>query len=168
MKTAQRFCISLCAASLCIAGPSLALAEQTDEEKRNTAIVLEVFEALGSDDLATLEKYFAQDGDVVIGLETRKRGGPYETFRDAAAFPGSLDNVEVDVERILAEGDEVAIQSKICGDHAEPMLGFEPTRKRVCARYINLYALRDGVIVNNTVSVYRDQLREQLEANAAG
>ena len=147
---------------------ALSAQTQTSEEKRNTEIVLEVFEALGSDNIETLERYFAVDGDVVIGLDTRKRGGPYETFRDAAAFPGSLDNVVIDVEHILAEGDKVAIQSRICGDHAEPLLGFEPTGKPLCARYINLYVLKDEKIINNSVSVYRDQLRDQLEANARG
>lgn len=141
---------------------------QTDEEKRNTEIVLEVFEALGSDDLATLERYFARDGDVIVGLETRKRGGPYNLFADAAPYPGALDDVTVEVEKILAEGDEVAIQSHICGDHAAPLLGFAPTGKQICSRYVNLYVLKDGMIVSNTVGVLRDQLRAQLEANSAG
>lgn len=140
--------------------------DPTDEEKRNTEIILEVFEALGGDDLATLERYFARDGDVIIGLRTRKRGGPYSAFADAAPYPGALDNVTVEVEKILAQDDEVAIQSHICGDHAAPLLGFAPTGKQVCARYLNLYVLHDGMIVSNTVGVLRDQLRAQLEANS--
>ena len=138
----------------------------TAEEQRNTEIILEVFEALGSDDLATLERYFEPETEFIIGLESRPRGGPYTTFPEAAPFPGALDNVTVEVETILAEDDEVAIQSLICGDHAAPLLGFEPTGKRVCGRYLNLYTLNDGRIVSNAVGVHRDQLREQLEANA--
>ena len=138
----------------------------TAEEQRNTEIILEVFEALGSDDLATLERHFDRDGDVILGLETRKRGGPYATFVEAAPFPGRLDNVTVEVETILAEDDQVAIQSLICGDHAAELLDFEPTGQRLCSRYLNLYTLKDGRIVSNAVGVHRDQLREQLEANA--
>lgn len=149
-----------------LTSPLPSAAADEDKTTRNKEIILEVFDALGSGDLETLERYFAVDGDVILGLETRKRGGPYKTFRDAAAFPGSLDNVTVEVEHILAEGDKVAIQSRICGDHAETMLGFEPTGKEVCSRYINLYILKDGKIVSNSVSVYRDQLRAQLEAYA--
>ena len=168
MKLADRIILAALAAfAPQFAATAPAFAEgQTGEEKRNTEIVLEVFKALGSDDLETLERYFAIDGDIVIGLNSRKRGGPYETFREAAPFPGSLDNVAVEVEHILAEGDKVAIQSRICGDHAEALLGFEPTGKRLCSRYINLYILKDEKIINNSVSVYRDQLREQLEENA--
>ncbi len=134
----------------------------------NKAIVLEVFEALESGDLTTLERYFDTESDVILGMETRKRGGPYEHFRDAAAFPGSLSDVSVEVEHVLAEDDKVAIQSLICGNHAKPILGFEPTGKRLCSRYINLYTLRAGQIISNSVSVYRDQLIDQLEANKTG
>lgn len=137
------------------------------EESRNKEIILEVFKALETDDLAMLERYFAVDGDFVIGLERRKRGGPYATFQEAAPYPGALDKVQIDVERIIAEGDSVAIQSMICGDHAVEIQGFAPTGKRLCGRYLNFYVLKDGMIVNNTVGVHRDQLRAQLEANAA-
>lgn len=130
--------------------------------------MLEVFEALESADLNVLEQYFTTDGAVILGLETRERGGPYRTFREAAAFPGSLRNVTVEVEHILAEDDKIAIQSLICGEHAETILGFEPTGERLCSRYINLYVLEDETIISNSVSVYRDQLVEQLEANQAG
>ena len=134
---------------------------------RNKQIVLEVFEALGSEDLEALNRHFSGDGRSIIGLVERPRGGPHETFDEAAPFPGAMTDVSVEVEHILAEGDLVAVQSKICGDHAKPLLGFAPTGKRLCARYLNLYALKDGVIVSNSVGVHRDQLRDQLRENAA-
>ena len=159
----KNICIWL-ALGLLVVSSVLAAAEPSVSE-RNKAIVLEVFDALESGDLQTLEKYFATEGDVILGLETRKRGGPYTSFRDAAAFPGSLHDVSVEVEHILAENNHVAIQSLICGKHAETILGFEPTGKQLCSRYINLYVLEDEKIISNSVSVYRDQLIEQLEAN---
>ena len=137
----------------------------TREEARNKDIVLAVFAAFETGDLATLERYFAVDGDIVIGLDGRKRGGPYTKFSDAAPFPGALTDVEVTVENIFAEGDYVAIQSVICGNHAAPILGVEPTGKRLCARYTNLYTLADGKIIANSVGVYRDQLLRQLESD---
>lgn len=144
-----------------------ARADRTPEEARNVEIILDVFGAFGIDDLETLEQYFAVDGTVIIGLTTRPRGGPYDTFMEAAPFPGRLDNVTVEIESLIAEGDSVAIQSVICGDHVEPLLGFEPTGKPVCARYLNFYVLKDEKIISNSVGVQRDQLRDQLEANAA-
>ena len=139
-----------------------ATAPESALEQRNKAIVLEVFAALESGDLATLERYFATDGAVIIGLTERQRGGPYATFREAAPFPGALSDVVIEVENIFADGDYVAIQSVICGNQVQPLLGIEATGKRLCSRYTNLYRLENGRIVSNTVGVYRDQLREQL------
>ena len=111
-----------------------------------------------------LEKHFDPDGEVTVGLDVRKRGGPFASFRDAAPFPGSLSEITVDVEHVLAEGDKVAIQTLICGRQTSAMMGYEPTGKRLCSRYMNLYVFRDGRIISNTVSIYRDQVRNQLEA----
>jgi ketosteroid isomerase-like protein len=164
MIRARIFCACLLM-SACATRPQATA--DTTTALRNRKIVLEVFDAFERRDLATLERYFASDGDVILGMDARKRGGPYGTFKEAAAFPGSLTDVQVTVEHILAEGDKVAIQSLICGNHAAPLLGFPPTGKRLCSRYINLYTLRAGRITSNSVSVYRDQLVRQLEANAA-
>jgi len=162
-----RFTLFCCVVALlfgCTAPPP---SNQTEVEKTNKEIVLSVFEALESGDLETLERYFPADGKVIIGLEERERGGPKKTFKEAAPFPGSLNHVSVSVEHIVAESDNVAIQSKICGDHAATILGFEPTGERLCSRYINMYTLKDGKIVENSVGVHRDQLRAQLEKNSS-
>ena len=163
----MRIGITLALLSTLLIAGCITVSPEPSQSERNKAIVLEVFEALGSGNLDVLEQYFATDGDVILGLETRERGGPYTTFREAAAFPGSLRNVTVEVEHVLAEADKVAIQSLICGEHAETILGFEPTGQPLCSRYINLYVLEDEKIISNSVSVYRDQLVEQLEANQA-
>lgn len=142
-------------------------AAANDVAAANKVIVEAVFNALGSEDLDTLNRTFDPDGVTIFGREERRRGGPFATFAEAAPFPAALENVVVTVESMIAEGDEVAVRSTICGDHKAPLLGFAPTGKQVCARYLNLYRLEDGVIVSNAVGVHRDQVRAELEANAA-
>ena len=137
-------------------------------EARNAEIVRGVFRALETGDLAYLNKVFDPEGRVYLGLEARTRGGPFNTFAEAAAFPGALENVDVTVEELITEGDRVATQSVICGDHTKgPILGTPPTGKRICARYINVYELADGRITSNSVSVYADQIRNQLRGETA-
>ncbi|MEL7538762.1 MAG: ester cyclase [Pseudomonadota bacterium] len=155
-------CLLLAAAAALL---GCASTPKEDTSARNRAIVLEVFDALESGDVDVLQRYFDPEGDVIVGLNVRKYGGPYQTFREAAPFPSALSDVTVDVERIFAAGDQVAIQSMICGNQAYTLLGIEPAGRRVCSRYTNLYVLRNGRIVSNTVGVYRDQIREQLEAD---
>jgi ketosteroid isomerase-like protein len=156
-------CVSVATYALAACSPSVNAPEVTITDA-NRAIVLEVFAALESGDLATLEKYFAPEGDVLLGLDARKRGGPFATFRDAAPFPGSMSDVAIEIEHVVAENDKVVVQSLICGNQSAAMMGYEPTGKRICSRYINLYVLADGKIISNSVSVYRDQVRNQLEA----
>lgn len=163
----KNIAVSACLAVLS-AAPAGAAAQGplAGNEARNKEIILEVFRALENRDLATLERYFAVDGDFIIGHETRKRGGPYAVFEEAAPFPGALQNIRIEIEHIIAEDDKVAIQSVICGDHAREIWGYAPTGKRLCSRYLNLYRIEGGMIVSNTVGVHRNQLEAQLKANA--
>ena len=126
-----------------------------------------VFAALESGDLETLNRAFDPAGRSIIGSIERPRGGPFETFAGAAPFPAALDDRSVVIESLIATGDHVAVQSRICGVHARALIGYEPTGQRLCARYLNLYTLRDGRIVVNSVG-FAPQLRKALEANAGG
>ena len=132
----------------------------------NKALVRQVFAALESGDVEVINRAFDPAGKSIVGTETRPRGGPFDTFAEAAPFPGALENRKVTVEELFAEDDKVAVRSEICGTHARAMSGFEPTGKRVCARYLNIYTIKNGRITVNAVGADRLQLRQVLEANS--
>lgn len=150
---------------LTLAAPLHARAADRDREAANLALVKDVFVALESGDLDTLNRAFDPQGASVFGLERRPRGGPHASFAQAAPFPGALDNREVKIERLFADGDWVAVRSTICGDHVRPMGELEASGRRVCSAYINLYEFRDGRIVTNIVGTDRQQLRAQIQGN---
>lgn len=132
----------------------------------NKALVRKVYSALESGDVAVINQAFDPAGKSIVGLETRPRGGPFDTFAEAAPFPAALDERTVTVEELIAEDDKVAVRSEICGRHARPLLTFAPTGKRICARYLNIFTVKDGRIVVNAVGMDRLQLRQALEANS--
>lgn len=134
------------------------------DAEKNKKLVLSVFEALENGDLALLNKVFASEGKSIIGSEERNRGGPFDTFAKAAPFPAALDKRDVKVESIFSEGNKVAIQSMICGVHARELVGYKPTGQKLCARYTNLYTIKDGRILENVVG-FDPQLRKTLESN---
>ena len=136
-----------------------------DIAAQNRAMGMRVFAALEIGDVVTLNQVFAPDGESIIGSTIRPRGGPHKTFAEAAPFPAALDNRSVEVETIFADENHIAVQSKICGDHARALAGFAPTGKRICARYTNLYTVENGFITKNAVGFDRD-LRPTLEKNA--
>lgn len=132
----------------------------------NPALIRAVFAALERGDVQALNRAFDPQGVSLVGLESRPRGGPFASFAEAAPFPAALEPRSVKVESLIATGDQVAVRSLICGQHKQPMLDFAPTGREVCARYHNLYRIRDGRIVENAVGVDRSQIRAQLEQNA--
>ncbi len=150
---------------LLLAAPLSAHDVNRDREAANLALVKDVFAALGSGDLGTLNRAFDPQGASIFGLERRPRGGPHASFAQAAPFPAALDNREVKIERVFADGDWVAVRSTICGDHVRPMGELGASGRRVCSAYINLYEIHAGRIVTNIVGTDRQQLRAQIEAD---
>jgi len=136
-----------------------------DDAEKNKKLVISVFRALENGDLALLNRVFDPQGKSIIGSMERERGGPFETFAEAAPFPAALDKRDVKVESIFAEGKKVAIQSEICGIHARTLVGYLPTGKKLCARYTNLYTIENGRIVENVVG-FDPQLRKTLKSNS--
>lgn len=132
----------------------------------NKTLVIKVFDAMEKGDLDFINRAFDPKGVSIVGTEERPRGGPFKTFAEAAPFPAALSERSLKIEEILAEGDLVAVRSLICGNHAQKLLEFEPTGMRLCARYLNIYRISNGVIVSNSVGMNALQLRRALEANA--
>lgn len=122
----------------------------TDANKR---MAVEVFRALETGDVTVLNRVFADNGFNHVGGETRPRNGPHKTFFEAAPFVGALSNREVVTFEIIAEGDLVAVRSRLCGNHTEaPLLGVAPSGRRICGHYQNIYRFQDGKIIDNFVA----------------
>lgn len=138
---------------------------ETDLAMSNKELVRNVFKALESGDLDTINQAFDPNGQSIIGSSIRPRGGPHASFAEAAPFPAALDNRSVEIEALFAEGDMVGVQSKICGTHARTLAGYKPSNQRICARYTNIYTVIDGRILKNAVGFDRD-LRPLLEKNS--
>lgn len=150
----------LLAAALAAFAPAQAAQSVAESNK---AIVLEVFRALESGDLAALNRAFSPDGRSHINGETGPPRGTPKSFAEAAPFPGALSDRSVVTAELLAEDDLVAIRSRICGRHTEaPLMGVAPTGKRICSDYINIYRFEDGRIIDNYVGTDRRKLELQL------
>ena len=119
----------------------------------NKAASLRVFKALETGDVAVLNQIFADDGRNHVSDQARPRGGPHATFYEAAPFIGALSNRKVEVLEILAEGDLVAVRSRLCGDHTEaPIWDVQPSGRRICGVYHNIYRFQGGKIIDNFVA----------------
>lgn len=147
--------------ALCLLGIETHAADSPAEA--NKKVIERVYGALQSGDVDVLNEAFDPEGRTHFGLVTRPRGGPFDTFLEAAPFPGALSDRSVTTEFIFAEGDRVAIRSLICGTHAAPIRGIAPTGRRICGAYINVFVLKDGRIIDNYVGTDREELMAQLQ-----
>lgn len=129
----------------------------------NKAASLRVFKALESGDVTVLNQIFADNGSNIVSDIVSPRNGPHATFYDAAPFIGALSNRKVDVLEILAEDDLVAVRSSLCGDHTEaPIWDVQPSGRRICGIYHNIYRFQGGKIIENFVANNARSIEQQV------
>ncbi|MEM9501874.1 MAG: ester cyclase [Pseudomonadota bacterium] len=152
----------ICAAAV-LATPAYAEDHSDESEEANRAAAIRVLEALASGDVSVLNEVFADDGSNHVAGEERPRNGPHATFIEAASFVGALSDRKVDVFETLADDNLVTVRSRLCGNHTEAsILGIEPSGRRICGHYTNIYRFRDGKIIDNYVANDGIQIVRQL------
>lgn len=99
-----------------------------------------------------------------VDVQTEEESG-LEAFRThVEAIVDGLSDRKFEIEDVITEGDRVMVRFVVSGTHNGPMLGVEPTGKRVRFSGIVVYRIVDGKIVerwseSNTIGLY-----EQLGA----
>jgi steroid delta-isomerase-like uncharacterized protein len=78
-------------------------------------------------------------------------------------FPAGFSNFRIELESIIAEGDEVATRFVLSGTHKGEFMGVQPTGKKVELAGEAFYRLRDGKIVEDRPLIDWAQMLEQLE-----
>ena len=78
------------------------------------------------------------------------------TGADLAAFKGmltgmrsALSDARFDVDELVAEGDAVVARWKMEATHSGSLMGEVPTGKKISARGLTYYRLKDGKIVED-------------------
>jgi steroid delta-isomerase-like uncharacterized protein len=84
--------------------------------------------------------------------------------RRIAAFRQALPDVHLDVDRILAEDDQVAFRVIIRGVHLGPLLGVAPTGKSVAISATDIVRFAGGKIVEHWGNMDELGLLRQLGA----
>jgi predicted ester cyclase len=118
----------------------------------NKAFIRRYFEALRRDkSAATLEPYIAD--------ESLKQ---HIAFFEAA-FPGYW----LDVDDLIAEGEQVTVRSTFHGTHKGELMGIAPTGKQVSMALILIYRIAGGKIVEHWMQTDTMGLLQQLGAMPA-
>lgn len=135
-------------------------------QEDNIATQERLGEAIVAGELDVLDEVFAAD---VVDHDPAPDQGPgpqgFKNFFSAlrTAFP----DLEVEVEKLVADDDHVAIAYTLSGTHEGDFDGVDPTGKKVTARGMQIGRFEDGKIVERWGSTDELGILQQLGAAPA-
>jgi steroid delta-isomerase-like uncharacterized protein len=113
----------------------------------NKALVLRWFnEVWNSGRSDAIDEMFAADG-VAHGLAAEKMRGPAGFKAFHAGFRGAFPDVRVQIDDMVAEGDQVAYRFTATGTHRGDQLGFAATGRAVNIQGMGFVRISGGMIV---------------------
>ena len=135
-------------------------AQQHADETRQIILNMEAALAGNSQDMeAHFHKDFRWMGNQGCGA---KKG--LQAFRDHWQLPlrAAFTDRNYKTEHFICEGDWASCFGHIEGTHSGLFMGIEPTGKRVNIPYMDFWEVKDGLIVDNWVSVDFARVLAQL------
>jgi steroid delta-isomerase-like uncharacterized protein len=110
----------------------------------------QIFDLFNTHDVQAASAYFAEDAELRDVAVARPAIGPQQIAavyaRQLAAIPDSV----VRVERMVAEGDMVAVEWTLFGTHRGRMLGIPATGKSVSFSGVSMLRYRTNMVVADT------------------
>lgn len=122
-------------------------------------------EVWNSGRLEAVDEMFAADGvGHGLGLSEADVHGPAEFKPFLLNMRGSIPDIHVDLQDLIAEGDRVAIRVTLTGTHSGEGLGVPPTGRSVSFQGIIILRIVDGLIVEGWNSYDQLGLLQQIRA----
>jgi predicted ester cyclase len=122
------------------------MASETDS-RSNTEIVLDYTRRVFNEHNPDLASEY-------LAPEVKWHGGSFGTFEGLEnvtallrGFIGALPDLHAAEQDVVAEGDTVAVRFVVEATHEGNLLGIEPTGRRVRWDAVDVYRLKDGMIV---------------------
>jgi steroid delta-isomerase-like uncharacterized protein len=115
--------------------------------ERNKQLVRSSFEFLSRNDLESYEQLL--DDHVVLHDQDDQHDihGKVAAMEFVRRFVRAFPDMQIEVDEIVAEGDNVVTRWTAIGTHGGPLLGIEPTNRSVTVHGIEFDTVRDGRIV---------------------
>jgi steroid delta-isomerase-like uncharacterized protein len=74
----------------------------------------------------------------------------------------SMEDFEVMIEEVVAEGDQVVTQSSFCGTLIKPMFGFQPSKNVVTFAAVSFWQIKKGQIHSSSTLLDTAELMRQM------
>ena len=126
----------------------------------NADIIRWAFEMLNRHDVGPLKQFWTDD--TVERFPDRTCRGAQEIadyFEDAFA---AIPDWHMEVLAVAEQGEDVFVHWHLTGTHKGPLMGIEPTSKRLAVDGMDHFVMRDGKIVSNFVVFDQMQSARQM------
>ncbi len=133
----------------------------------NTQICRDYFQAFLARDAAWMEKHVARSfvrHDPGLDFEVR---GPQGVLQLHDALMPAFPDMKLDLEDLVAEGDKVLVRLVIRATHTGPFGDMAATGKPIRVAVLDLFQIRDGVLVEHWAQLDNLGMLKQLGALAA-
>lgn len=142
----------------------------TNDLERNKDIVRAHFEALATGDYQALDRLHDVSGrnhapapfDLSEWPPDGRPFGPAEVRATFAWLRGGAPDLAVEIEALIAEGDQVDAWVRMTGTQTTPMGPVPATGRSTDVRHVHRFRIREGRIVEHWA--VRDDLRLMLQA----
>jgi steroid delta-isomerase-like uncharacterized protein len=112
-------------------------------------VVRRLYEAaFQAPDLTIVDEVFADDF-VSHTRPPELPEGPQGVRDFFSVLRDALDDLELSIDEMVAEGEWVAVATTTCGNHTGELLGIPPTGRRVRISGVDMIRVRDGRIVEH-------------------
>ena len=132
---------------------------KTDDNKRDAMRFFD--EVLNAGDMAVIDEIVHDDlvdHEEVPGLPPTKAGVSMWVNMLRSAFP----DMHVTVLRMVAEGDEVWVHSRLTGTHRGEFMGIPPTEQKIDIEGIDRVRVRDGKAIEHWGVTDTAKMLEQM------
>lgn len=114
------------------------------------ALTLQIFDTYNTRDAAATAALFAADAVLDDVAAPRRAAGREQIARVYAALLAAFPDLEVQVERMVAEGDTVVAHWTLRGTHRGPLLGIPATGRPIAVTGVSIIRFREGAPVADT------------------
>lgn len=131
--------------------------------EQNKEVIRKFFDELfNKQRVALIDEFLAPDYELYHPGSSDPLGR--DDFPDfLASFHEGFSDFHMEVESVIAEGDEAAVRFVLTGTHRGVFMGVEPTGQKVVLPGEAFYKLRDGKIIEDRPLIDWATMLEQME-----
>lgn len=129
--------------------------------RSGTELVRWVFELINQHDIDALSQH-VWSAETVERFPDRTCHGPHELAQYFSGLFAAAPDLHMEPLAVAEHGEDVLVHWRMTATHEGPLMGIEPTHKRVTIDGMDHFVIRDGQVASNFVVFDQMQFARQI------